>query len=176
MKGSLRLRPRERRLALIAGVLISCWVVVGWVGQPLWDRLRDLRLHVATQTEKLKAFTHLLGQAPSVERGYAEVAAYLETADDEGAKGSFLNELEALSRESQIQLNLKPRTMEREERLSRFEIELDVEGRQQSLMAFLDALLRMPRLLAIDRLRVSAVPTKPDLLRANLVIEKLSLR
>ena len=176
MRGPLSFRPRERRLALIAGVFISCWAVVSWLGQPLWDHLRDLRFHVETQTEKVEAFSHLLAQAPAVEREYAGVAAYLDTADDEGAQGAFLNELETLSRGSQIQLNLKPRPVKRGEWLSRFEVELDVEGQQQHLMAFLDALLRMPKLLAVDRLRISTIPTKPDVLRANLVIEKLSLQ
>ena len=30
------LRPREKRLSLIAGVLIGCWLFLSWLVQPLW--------------------------------------------------------------------------------------------------------------------------------------------
>ena len=175
MKGPLTLRPRERRLSLIAAVIISSWIVVSVLVQPLWDRTRELQLHVETQTEKLDALSRLLEQAPSIEREYQELSAYLEVEDDERAQGSFLNELEALSSRQHLKLSLKQRPIKREERVSRFEVEVDVEGSQDNLLAFLDALLGMPRLIAIERLRISSIPAKENVLRANLVIQKLTL-
>jgi Tfp pilus assembly protein PilO len=159
----------------MASVLIGCWALLSWLVQPMWERVRDLRLRVETQTERFEALSRLLAQAPSIEREYAQMAAYLEPEDNEQAQGSFLSDLEALSRGANVQLSLKPRPMKREERSSRFEVELDVEGSQQNLMIFLDALLRMPRLIAIDRLRISTVPAKENALRANLVIQQLTL-
>ena len=177
MKGfSIVLRPRERRLALIAGVVTGSWLLVSLLVQPLWDRAKALRLQVETQTEKLEALGRLLAQAPAVDREYQTVAPYLEVEGDDQAQSAFLNELERLSRRSNLQLNLKPRPLKREGRMGRFEVELDVEGSQADLLAFLDTLLRMPKLIAIDRLRLSSVPTKPDVLRANLVVQKLILR
>ena len=176
MKGSITFKPRERRLALIAAILIGCWGFVSWVVLPLGDLVRDLRLRVEAHTEWFQALSRLLAQAPDIERDYQRYAGYLETADDGQAPAAFLGELEALARRSNVQLNLKPRPGKREERLSsRFEVELDVEGPQQSLMAFLDELLRIPKLMTIERLRISTAPAKPDLLRANLVLQKLAL-
>jgi len=163
------LRPRERRLALLAAVLIGCWLLVAWLVSPLWERLRDLRLHVDTHTGTLDALQRLLAQGPSIERDYEAYASYLQAGDDEHAQGSLLSELETLSRRSSIQLNLKPRPGKGDDRVSRFEVELDVEGSQQSLMTFLDELLRLPRLVAIDRLRILTVPAKPTILRASLI-------
>ncbi len=175
MKVVLALRPRERRLALIAAILIGCWVFVSWIVLPLWDLVRDLRLRVEADTKRLRALSHLLAQVPDIERDHQQYAGYLEAADDEQAPAAFLGELEALARRSNVQLNLKPRPGKREERISRFDVELDVEGSQQSLMAFLDELLRIPKLITVERLRISAAPAKPDLLRANLVLQKLTL-
>ncbi len=175
MKQWLSFRPRELRLALIAAGLIGCWVLVSAVVQPLWDRDQDLRLKVTTQTERLHALAHLVSQMPAIEQEYQEIAPYLQ-ADDEEARGSFLNQLEALSREAHLRLNLKPRAGKQEERLSRFEVELDVEGSQENVMAFLDTILAMPTLITIERLRLASVPTKEQLLRANLVIHKLGLQ
>ena len=171
----LVLRPRELRLALMASALILCWAFVAIHLQPLWDRVQELHRHIETQQEKLTALGRLLAQAPTVEHHHEGVTIYLEAEDDEQARQSFLNELEALSRGASLQLNLKPRAVKRDGRLSRFDIELDAEGSQQNLMSFLDALVSLPRLITIERLRISGVPTKRDLLRANLVIQKLTL-
>lgn len=170
---TLTLRPRERRLALIVGILIGCWALLSGLVQPLWERLRDLRLHVDTHTEKLAALQRLLAQRSSIERDFAAYAGYLQASEGEQAQGALLNELEALSRRSNVQLNLKPHPGKPDER-SRFEIELDVEGSQQSLMGFLDDLLRLPRLISIERLRIAAVPAKQDALRASLVLQHVT--
>ena len=172
---ALALRPRERRLALVASVLIGCWGLLSWVVQPLWEHLRTMRLQVEAQSQKLDALSRVLARAPSVEQEYHAVAAFLETGDQEQAQGEFLSALEDLSRASSVQLNLKPKPLKSGDRLSRFEIELDVEGAQQNLMGFLDALMRMPKLISVDRVRISGVPGKPEMLRANLLIQKLTL-
>ena len=173
---SVTLRPRERRLALIAGVVIGCWLFVSWLVQPLWDQANDLRLRVERQTGKLEALNRLARQGPAIEARYQRVAAYLAGSDDERAQSAFLNELELLSRELGLHVNLKPRPSKRDDRVSRFDVELDVEGAQETLLAFVDRLLAMPTLMAVERLRLSTIPTKADQLRANLVIQHLAIR
>ena len=172
MKG---LGPRERRLTLITSVVVGCWGLVSFVVQPLWERVNEVRLHVETHTEKLEALGRLLKQAPSVTHAYAAVAPYLNAAPLEEAQSTFLHDLEALSRASSVQLNLKPRQVKRDGTRSHFEVELDVEGPQPQLMGFLDALFRMPNLITIERLRMSSVQAKESLLRVNLVIQQLLL-
>ena len=175
MKGPVTLRPRERRLGLIALLVIGCWAFLSWLVGPLWERVRGLHLHVATQTRKLEGLSDLLRRAPAIERSYQGVAAYLAVEGDEQAPGAFLDELEALSRTANIRLNLKPRPVTPEGGLRRFEVELEVEGSQQQIMMFLDALLRLPKLMTIERLRIAAVPAKADALRASLVLHTLTL-
>ena len=174
--GGFRFHLRERRLALIAAVLIFCWLLLSVLVQPLWNRARDLRAQVETQQEKLDALSRLLSQAPAIEQQYQAFAAFLEPEDDERVQGAFLENLESLSRQSDLQLNLKPRPLKQEDRVSRFEVELDVEGSHRDLLAFLDSILQMPRLIAIERLRISAVPAKQDFLRANLIVQRLTLK
>jgi len=172
----IALRPRERRLLLGAVVILGCWVFLSWVVQPLWDHMRDLHLRVETHSEKLQSLNQLLTQASTIAREHRELALYLEAEPDEQIRRGFLNELEGLSRQSSVQINLKPRPIKESERATRFEIEVDVEGRQEHLMTFLDGLLAMPRLMSIERLRISSIPSKPELLRANLVVQRLILR
>jgi hypothetical protein len=117
----------------------------------------------------------VLARRELVEREHRAVAAFLEEEDHEAAQGRLLSALEDLSRASSVQLNLKPRPPKAGERLSRFEVELDAEGTQQRLMGFLDALVRMPALISVDRLRIVGVPGKAGILRATLVIQKVTL-
>ena len=175
-KAPAAFRPRERRLALVATLVIGCWLLVSWLVQPLWDRAHDLRARVESHTKKLDALSRLLAQEPSIEQAYQQIAGYLSAEENEQAQGSaFLNELESLLRGADLQMNFKPRPMKREERLSRFEVEVDVEGSQEKLLRFLDQLFLMPKLIAIERLRLSSVPGKEQLLRANLILQKLTL-
>ncbi len=176
MKPPASLNPRELRLGLIAAVLIVCWVLISVLVQPLWDRAKDLGVHLDTQAEKLSTLNRLLSQQAAIDAGYQARAGYLEGGDDERARGSFLNELEALSREANIRLNLKPRPIKRDARVSRFEVELDAEGSQEQLVAFLDALFRMPALMSVERMRIASIPTKDNWLRANLVIQRVTVR
>jgi hypothetical protein len=175
MKKFLGFRPREQRLALIAALFTVCWLVVTALLQPLWDRARDLSLSIDTQSEKLRALTDLMAQAQAIERRYREAAPWLETDTGEGLTAAFLNELESLSQGLQVKVNFKPRMKKRDQHVSRYEIELDAEGPQQDLLVFLDALLRLHKLIAIERLRLSIIPTRERMLRANLVIQKLAL-
>ena len=175
MKPLYAFQPRERRLALIAVTLIGCWGFLAMLLQPLWARVRELQLHVDTQTDRFESLSQLMTRQPAIEREYQALMMYMEPADVTGAEGAFLNELEALSRSAQVQLNLKPRKIPgRDDQADRFEVELDVEGSQQRLLAFLDVLLRMPTLIEFERLRLSGVPGK-ETTRATIVIHKLSL-
>jgi len=168
-------RPRERRLTLMAAAVVGCWVVVSWVVQPLWDRVQELRLHLQTQSEKLAMLHQLLAQAPPTAEESSQVASSAAPQSIEEERGAFLSELEALSRANHLQLHLKPKPIRREGQISRFDVELEVEGSQQSLLAFLDALFDMRKLLSLERLRIASMPTKDNTLRAHLVIERLLL-
>ena len=172
MKISMTFRPRERRLTLVAGVVLGTWGVVSWGLQPLWDKSRELKDHLETQTGRLNAVGDLLEHAATIEEEHQHIVPYLSHEDVEGS--TFLHALEAISRRANVQLNLKPRPMKQEAHLNRFEVELDVEGAQDRLLAFLDELLRMPTLLTIERLRIASSGRERSL-RANLVIQKVTL-
>ena len=176
MKWAPNFRPRERRLAFIAALFLLSFGVVSWVVQPLWDRVRDLHLQVDTQLEKLEAINRLLVQESSVSRRHQALASHLPADSGEQAEGLLLHELEALSTRSNLKLNLKPHQVRAGDRTSRLEVELDVEGAQDKLLSFLDDLLEMPRLVAIERLRISSIPAKEQQLRATVLVQQVSLR
>jgi len=175
MKPPAQMRPRERRLALIAGLVIGSWVLVTMIIQPLVDRAGELQESVEGQMEKFDALSRLIEQQATIERTYDGIAAYLAEPEAGQTPGAFLNELEALSRTSGLSMNLKPYPAKQDGRTSHFEVELEVSGSQEKLLAFLDSLLAMPRLIAIERLRFSSAPAKDQALRSVILIEQITL-
>ncbi len=179
MTPAISLRPRERRLVIVAAAVTGCWAVVSIVVQPLWDQGQDLQRRVEVQSQKLQALNGLMAQAPSVERRYHAVTAAFQVMDAEPAgvaQRTLLDELEQISRQTNVILNLKPRPMKPDDRISRFEVELDAEGAQATLLAFLDALLAMNRLLEVERLHLATIPAKTDRLRATVVLHHLTFQ
>lgn len=170
MKGFPTLRHRERRLVLVVGVLIGCWAFVSFVAQPLWDESRDWQQRLERQTVRIETIRRLVGQAPVIDRRYRQISGYLETLQPEVAERAFLDALSAICRESGLQPNFKPRGIKREGQAARVAVEVDVEGSQPQILEFVDRLLRLPRLTTIEQLRMSVVPGKSGLLRANVIL------
>ena len=95
---AMTLRPRERRLALIASILIGVWAVVAWCIQPLWERVRDVGVNVGMRTEKLSAMTRLLEQTPQIARDYQTYRAYLEPGEGEAVGRALFQEVNLIAR------------------------------------------------------------------------------
>ncbi len=169
------LRPRERRLAAAAAGLIGCWALLSWAVQPLWEHLGNLRAQADLQAEKLDALGRLLAQGPATEQRYRVMAAAVRWESSDTSQADLLHDLEGLARQASLQLNLKPRPPKARGGSQVFEVELDVEGPQAKLLTFVDAVLGLPRLVAVERLRLSGIPTREGVLRANLVLQQLPL-
>ena len=167
------LKPRERRLALVAGALFSCWMLVIWGVDPLWHRVGDLRQQIDRQTNLARELKSLLDEGPGVESHYQQLGRFFESPGADAGRSLLLDELEGLARTAGVQMNLKPLAPKQEQKFTRLPVEVDAEGGQAELLEFLDAVFRLPRLITVDRLRLSATPGKEERLRANLVIQQL---
>jgi hypothetical protein len=170
------LQPRERRLALIAGVVIGCWVLLVYLVQPLWARTQELNERVRQETERLEAMSSLVERAGPAQEAYLAVAPLLGQGEAGANAAFFLNALESMAQSAGVRLNIAPRSSVSADGVSRSNVELDAEGEQQNIIAFLDAVLTMPALASIERLRVSMAPGKSDLLRANLLVQHIQLQ
>ena len=169
------LQPRERRLAMIAGVLIGCWLMLSWLLQPLWVRVRELNERVGQERDRLEAMTGLAERAGPAQQAYQEIAPLIGQGG-ETDQALFLNALETMAQSAGVRLNIAPRSAVTADGLSRSNVELDAEGDQQHVIAFLDAILTMPALATVERLRLSMVPGKSDMLRASLLLQHIQLQ
>ena len=170
------LKQRERRLLLIASIVIGCWAVVSLIVVPLREQATDLEQRLDSQTLTLETLHRLLAQRSSIEQRYQAASGLLSEESAEGIEAALLAELEALAQRSGVQINLKPKPTKQEGQVSRVGVELDFHATQEHLLGFLDELLRANRLIQIERLHISGAPGKPGLLRAQLHIEQLTLQ
>jgi Tfp pilus assembly protein PilO len=173
---AVTLRPRERRLLLITIVIVGCAALVMWIVQPLWDHMSELRRRVDSSSDKLQVLSRLMARAPEVDEEYAALTPYLTVMGDGPLRRQLLNELERLAGQAELQLTLKPRPVKVEAGIARLEVEVEVEGSQRQLLRFVDALLDLERLVAVERLRLASIPAKVDRLRLNVLVQQFVLR
>ena len=170
------LLPREQQLAIAAlGVMVS-WVVVSWIGLPLWNHLNQLDQQRLLAEKKLTRLKELASRKPIIEQAYQRYARFRSAEPDERIQQAFLNELEQLGQGGEFSMNLKPRPAQRQGDVTRFGVELDVEATQQDLLAFLDRLLASASLLELERLRISTTASKDHPLKATLLVNKVIVR
>ena len=170
-----RLNPRERRLVLVTSIVIGCGVIFSGILVPLGHRAHDLEERAQMQTLKLETLGRLLAQQPTIKQKYQTISSYLSEDNEEAAESTFLADLERLAQQANVHLNLKPKPARQEGAVRHLGVELDFQATQEQLMAFLDALLQMPRLVQIERLYISCVPVKLDLLRKQLLLEQFTV-
>ena len=167
---------RERLLATIAGMVIATWVVVSWIGLPLWDRLTELQERAQLGGQKLQRLQALAHRHPSRVKTPSTDPAFWSSASAEELQRLFLDELDGLARAGKLQLNLKPRPTQRDGSAIRLSVELDVDATQESLLSFLDQLLRKSWLVELERFRITTTASNDYPLRAALLLTKIVLR
>lgn len=174
--GLRRFSSRERTLALTAFLVIATGAVISQAGLPQWSQLGELRQRSVTAQTKLGRLQELATHKPTIEQTYSAYANFWSNQPEEALRGAFLDELEQLAASASLQLNLKPRPSQRDGHVSRLGVEVEADGTQENVLAFLDSLLKQPSLLEIDRLRLSSSSSKDYPLRASLIVNKIIVR
>ena len=151
---------------------IGSWAVVSWFVEPLWHRAQQLEQRVLAQRLLLEEFSQLLVRRSAIDQAYEALSPYLsEEGTDEA---TLLEELEALARHADAQIDLKPQPPTPRRGIGRGGVELNLAASQERVFALLDTLLRMPRLIDVSRVQLANAPGKPGMLSARLLIEDLA--
>ncbi len=165
---------REQRLILIVLLLVMAGAI-GWVGLPLWDRYVELNRQVTVAEQKIMKLRTLAAQAPSIEQAHVSYAAFMTAETDEAAHRAFLEELEELARQENLQISLKPGRVERQGRVSRLGVEVEADATQEQLLAFLDRVLSGPGLIEVDRMRLAATASTEHPLKGQFTLSRVAV-
>lgn len=167
---------RDRKRVLVVGVGLVSWLVIGWGGVPLWHRLTHLEQESSSSRQRMAQLQELLRRQPVIEQQARAYANFSSDESEEMAQRRLLDELEAWAGEANVQLNLKPKPIQREGTVSRLGVEVELDSTQDALLAFLDRVLTAPALLELDRLQISATASNDALLRAHLTVSRVLIR
>ncbi len=159
--------PRERWLGLLALVVVLAWAA-GRVAWPLWDRWQMLRRQSVAWQARL-ARLQLLAARASVVEDAADASAGTAPWPSDMTERQLLDEVEQLAGGGQLQLTLKPQVAAP----GRWGLEIEVDGHQPAVLAFLDRLLALPARLELERLTLHATGTAAAPLRATIVIVQM---
>lgn len=166
---------REQRLALCVGVLLLAGAA-GWVGWPLWIRLQEVEERVHLSQQKMVKLRELATHAPSIEQAHVAYATFMTTESDEAAHRAFLEELEELARQGNLQISLKPGRVEQQGRVSRLGVEVEADATQEALLEFLDRVLSWSGLIELDRMRLSATASQEYPLKGQFTLSRVVVR
>ena len=165
---------RERTLAVVALTVMGACGFVSAVGWPLWNQLTQLTQQTAVAQKRIIRLRELVRRRPGIEQLYQSYAALRGGADSADRMGrTFLDELEQLAHAANLQLNLKPKPLTREGDVSLIAVEVEVDASQEALLAFLDRILALPRLIRLERVRLASSASKDYPIRATLLLEKV---
>jgi len=149
------------------------WMLSAWIGLSLWNRLKELdRQHLVAwqQRARLEA---LAARQPHIEQQSLTYASFWADGSDAFLQQAFFDELEQFAAEGGLQLNLKPRPIQRDGDVRRLGVELEVEATQGSLLAFLDRVVASSSLCELERLRIATAASAEYPLQATLVVSKV---
>ena len=168
----------NRRVVLIA---VAAAGVLGWgllsgLALPRWARLQQLREQATISEKKIERLRRLVKRKPAIEQAYQRDADMRSADPDPIIQRIFLDELEQLTQGRNLQMNLKPKTAPDDRQSDRVVVDVEIDATQDSLLEFLDQLFAWPRLIELERLIISASPSKEYPLRASLTVNKVILR
>ena len=158
-------------LVVLAG--LSTWMLSVWLGLSLWNRLKELDRQQLVAWQQRARLEALAARQPHIEQQARIYASFWADGSDEFLQQALFDELEQFAAEDGLQLNLKPRPIQRDGDVHRLGVELEVEATQGSLLAFLDRLFSSPSLFELERVRISTAASAEYPLRATLVVNKV---
>ena len=172
----LNVSPRERALVLVMAAAVIAWGSLVWIGRPLWGRLRQLDQAAVASQQQLERLRELSQRRAEIERKARAYARFQSTMPEDSLQRQFLDELEQYARDANLQINLTPRPIQRERSMSRLGVEVDADATQETLLTFLDCLLRGPSLIEVSRVQMSAAFSKDFPIKASLLVHKIVVR
>ena len=163
------LTDRERLMALAAALTLGSAVIAARVLGPMWDHAQRLQAQVTRMSGQLHA-AQRTSRAGAVG---SEAAALIQqerlALQDPQPQLRLFEELDVLARQSGVRLDLRPSASEEPGVLAA------LEGGQAQVLAFLDAVMGMRRLISIEQVRLTGGGGAAGSVRMELALQLASL-
>lgn len=171
---SRRLTKREKKIAAITGALVAGFVAFRLGFTPILERYQLLSARERNlRGEYLRARRNVLLQK-AVEREREVYAREISRQGSDQEEQSFLlREIERLSRELPIRLRgMRPLPHKELGFYQRYAVSMEIEGAVGHVMKFVHMIESSPKLLKVERLRLTANSRKRGYLVGHVLVSR----
>ncbi len=169
-----QLKPREKKLAIMAIGLISIIGFYSVLFSPFYSRLKTLREEIYKQSVLLARYQRVLNYRSHIEKIYGEYLGVVKvggTAQEEISK--FLQEIEQLSQKAQVRIvDMKPLSTREGESFNKVKIQIEIDTEQVNLGRLLLEIKNSQAMIHVDSLKVIA-GMSGEALKCNLVLSRI---
>ncbi|OGX40645.1 MAG: hypothetical protein A3C53_00015 [Omnitrophica WOR_2 bacterium RIFCSPHIGHO2_02_FULL_68_15] len=177
LKTLSKLKPRERLLAIVTGVIAGLCLFYRAAVVPAAERLEHLREDVTLKTKQLAADRRSVAQRDAVLKAYERYAHLMQAVGtDEEETSKLLSTVADLAKAAGVTaVNLKPRPAETSGLAKRYQVEIETESTLEMLTRFVYAVEQSAQPLTVDRLDAKQ-EEKPDApLKCMLRISRIAI-
>ena len=171
------LSKKEKIGLSIAVVFVSLAFLDGLVISPIKNRIQQINREVKIAERELGRDLRNLNQKNVISGEYRKIIEYVKkVGSDEEEAAIILGEIEELARKSAINLvDMKPQVPKGIDFYKEYTVEIETEGGMESLMNFLCQLNNSTQLLRAEKLRISLKEKDSSVVKASVLITKLSI-
>ena len=169
---------REKILGIITIGVVLAALMYNFVVEPLVKRWNALEKGVSDKEALLRKHNRILRNKEIIEKSHSKYTAYFETeiltAEEESA--IVLSNIEKLARGTDVRItNIKPLTVKNFENYNKYTFRVSTESRMEQLSKFIYDLQSSQQLLKIERMVLRAKERQPNMIKAILHINKISV-
>ena len=166
----MQLKPRERLLAVGAGVVFVIVVMDRLVLSPWIRHAKAVRQEIRKMERALQSYQRLLGRKEPVMRELGRYQRYLKPPlADELQMAALLKDVQDMAAQSHVEIGeIKPLAVEADESAKRYSLEVRFECTLEQWVDFVFQIENSPSLFGVLRANLSVQEDQPDRLAGYL--------
>jgi hypothetical protein len=175
----IQLKPRERLIAAVSGLIVLGTVMDRLVLAPWWAHIRAVQSQTVQMEEELRRAARLLERRERVQAELAPYRRYLRpaVASDELQMASFVKSIEELAGRSQVQLKeIKPLETQVEGATRRYALDVQFDCTMEEWVELLYLLESSSELVELSRAELATQEDVPERLAARLRVVSTAVR
>ena len=167
---------QKEKLGLAAAVVIIGIALLDRViAAPLLSGFKKLNYEIKTSEQQLAQSLRNLGQKEDISGEYQKYLQYIKSNYSEGEEiNKLLEEIERMARNSGISINdIKPQPPKQVDIYKYYIIEIDVEGKMETLLTFLHQLSSSKELFRATKVYISLKDKETSTAKASILVNKV---
>ena len=171
-----KMSPREKKIAVLTGVLLMVMVGFHGVWMPVTDKLDELNDQIFALQLKMRKAKTLIRQREDVKEEAKKFPNLekMEAGSDEEEIANLLALIEQTARKTKVSLSdVKPEQVQSDKVSKRYRVELNAESGITELIRFVFEIERSQELLKVEAVDSTPKEEESSILRSSIVVTRV---